>query len=279
MAPEKDFSSSSQNSPASRGLLYVLLSAFAFFSGWSSAKLSAPGQDPSETIPPQDTPTPESRQGEIGSSVGSQIPPPLSLQNQSDMRKDNTPLWEKGAAITIAAGTIGLLVINIFLLRATKQSADAAKNANELTHQVLSGTQGAVFQMLIDFNKPLKKNPWVGPSFMNIGKIPARNFKGVCEFLRVDSKGEIIQSEKQTSTDDTIPVGFAFTCMFPVVPPHKDLSEYRSETFRATATIAYDDGFGSRREQQFCRELEIHPTQGVGWPPCEVAKAWKEHPP
>jgi len=213
------------------------------------------------------------------SSVASQIPASPSQQNQSDKRKVNTPLWEKGAAITIAAGTIGLLVINIFLFRATKQSADAAKNANELTRQVLSETQGAVFQMLIDFNNPIQKNPWVGPSFMNIGKIPARNFKGVCEFLRVDSEGEIIQSEKQTSTDDTIPVGLAFTCMFPVVPPHKDLSDYRSEAFRATATISYDDGFGSRREQHFCREMEIHPKQGPGWPPCEIAKAWKEHPP
>jgi hypothetical protein len=45
---------------------------------------------------------------------------------QRDKRDRRTPLWEKMAAITVAAGTAGLLFVNIFQMKATQRAADVA---------------------------------------------------------------------------------------------------------------------------------------------------------
>jgi hypothetical protein len=141
LEPGREPSSSAQNSPEPKALVYILLSAFAFLSGWLFSKSRTPNENGSKTIPPQDTPTPESRQREMRPSVVSQIPPTPSQQGQSNGRKDSAPAWEKSAAIIIAAGTIGLLVVNWFQGCQTKKAADAATSAAGTANATLKATQ------------------------------------------------------------------------------------------------------------------------------------------
>jgi hypothetical protein len=127
LAHETESSSSSQNSPEPRGLLYILLSAFAFLTGWSLAQLRTPNDDGSETIHPQHGTAPKDRLSRFDSMTAAQTPPTPTQPYQPDRRKDNTPPWKKRAEIAAIAVAIGLLAINIFLWRSTRDAAKAAK--------------------------------------------------------------------------------------------------------------------------------------------------------
>jgi hypothetical protein len=123
---EKDSSSSSQNSPEPRGLLYILLSSLAFACGWFSARLHDPNQHVSETAPSQSSTAGEGNRGQFEPIVVSQVAPAPIETYLPHRREDNTPRWKKIAEWSIAGATVGLLIVNIFLWSATKKAADAA---------------------------------------------------------------------------------------------------------------------------------------------------------
>jgi hypothetical protein len=288
LAPEREPSSSSQNSSEHHGLLYILLSAFAFFSGWSSAKLSAPNQDVSKTIPPQDTPTPESRQREINSSIVSQITPTPSQQNQSNGRKEDTPLWEKVAAITIAAGTVGLLIVNIFLWCSTQKAADAAKDSVDLARKTAHFDQRAWLKFSFGtykytLNKPLDTAYQV----TDTGKTPARNVKGmvVTNFMK-NGETPIFNYEHGTAVDfgtmhSGIPQGATSYLISFNTPKgvHVEPAKVTEQMFRELQSgigyilvygkLDYDSVFGAHHWIKFCQSggptAFTHPKECVDY--------------
>jgi hypothetical protein len=118
------------DSPEPRGVIYVLLYAFGFLSGWFSAERRAPVGDISGTV----------ERGPIARGVGdpSQIKPAPFQQEaaaqtesrQSDGRKYAVPVWGKRIAEwSVAAGTVGLLIMNIVLLKATNRNLRITQRA------------------------------------------------------------------------------------------------------------------------------------------------------
>lgn len=91
--------------------------------------MNPPDKNGGETIPPQDTPHEENRDRQVQPTSVSQSPPSPPQQSQSSRGTNDAPAWEKLAGITIAAGTIGLLIVNIVLLCSTQKAADAAKES------------------------------------------------------------------------------------------------------------------------------------------------------
>ncbi len=266
MEPEKEPSSSAENSSEPRGLLYILLSAFAFFCGWSSAKLSAPDQEVSKLIHPQDTPAPESRQGKIGPSVISQISPTPSRQNQSNGRKEDAPLWEKAAAITIAAGTLGLFVINILLWCATNKAATAAKDSVELAQKNARMDQRA-WVTVSDISSDFRQDEdWtVRLIFKNTGKTPAKSFV-------IRGTGEPVQKGNKPRLEEGILPGRG------VIAPdglfHSNLGvsgrfDWKSIDLVIHGRIDYDSVFGGSHWTKFCYYFVPAKTGKGGFAPCD----------
>lgn len=60
------------------------------------------------------------------------VPPSLGQRANPDRDKDDTPKWKKRADVSIAIGTIGLLLVNVFLLFATKNATRIASRQLEM---------------------------------------------------------------------------------------------------------------------------------------------------
>jgi len=115
----------------------------------------------------------------MGSLVVSEIRPTPCQCNQSDRSKNDAPLWEKSAAIIIAAGTAGLLIVNIFLWCATKKSADAAKESSDIAKQTMHIDQRAWIGIIVGRSAMVDGQPLVMPiQITNTGKTPAFNMHG-----------------------------------------------------------------------------------------------------
>jgi hypothetical protein len=129
LEPEREASSRARSSHALRGILYILVSAFSFWIGWSLSKMT-PNENVGETVSPQDTPGDPQPSGEMRSVIVSQPPPSPEDQEGSKRSTDDTPLWKKIAEGAIAFGTVGLLIINIFLWRSTNDALRIAQQNN-----------------------------------------------------------------------------------------------------------------------------------------------------
>lgn len=124
-----------KDSSESRGLLYLLLSAFAFLTGWSLAKLRADiNEEDSESVYPQNS-SKETNRRPIESAIVSQVTPARTQTHRTDERKDYTPRWKKIAESVVALGTLGLLIVDIFLMCSTKKAADTGATQLELSQR------------------------------------------------------------------------------------------------------------------------------------------------
>ena len=167
-----------------RGLLYILLSGLALLSGWLLAKsLSRDASD--ETIRPRVTPGDERNRLLI--AQGASTP----QHQHTERRKRDTPLWKSLVESAVAVGTIGLLIVNIFLLGATKESAKAAKDSIDLARKNARFEQRAWLGFSFGNFKYTVDQPLDTPyQVTNTGKTPALNVKGmvVTHFIK---KGDI----------------------------------------------------------------------------------------
>lgn len=83
-------------------------------------KMSTPNDKTGETVHPQDTPEPEGENGQAGLGGPLAIHPPIDPNQPRNGSKHKTPFWEK-AAVVVA---FGLLIVNFFQMRATKEAAE-----------------------------------------------------------------------------------------------------------------------------------------------------------
>jgi hypothetical protein len=144
-------SSHPQNSGEPSGLLHTLLTAFSgVLFGLFLSKLRAPSKEGGEPVSPQEYTGEERSDRPFQPPIVTEIAPAPIHSNQTEWRKDDTPLWKKIAEWSIAAATVGLLFINIFQLGAAKKAAKAAEagavaaqNAADIAKRSLESTQRA----------------------------------------------------------------------------------------------------------------------------------------
>jgi hypothetical protein len=125
-------------------------------SGWFLARSRTPIESDRETVHPKDNATPADDPRQLDPVTFSQIPPAITQHSKADRRDDHTPPWKIFAEIAAISVGFGLLVVNIFLLCATK-------NAVNISQNTLKEMQTA-------------RQPWVGLETNNISVAPSPTF-------------------------------------------------------------------------------------------------------
>jgi hypothetical protein len=169
------------NKPEPRGLLYILLSAFAVFCGWSLAKLRAPSQDASSAQHPQDS---THNATEIGQNIPSPVhvivdaspptPTPNEKREAREQRQEGHDKKRLRAEIVLAFVTSLLLIANLFLIFTARRANKIASDALEISHRPWAGMNGDV-----GFSRLNLKNEvfqfLVSYKLKNFGASPALN--------------------------------------------------------------------------------------------------------
>lgn len=180
--------------------------------------MSTQNENSGKTVSPQDAP--EERSGNSRRPILDSVPEATTKNNHIDAPKRNIPRWERTTAIVVAVGTIGLLVVNIFLWSATKKAANAAQSAADTAHDSLVRTERA--WLGLDANMPIKLTELkLGPPrFEAIAAYRIKNF-GNSPAFKVASYGWITTDSNEMEngidefgckgsmefTEGTVPVG------------------------------------------------------------------------
>jgi len=91
-----------------------------------------PEQDSRESVGPEQTPGPEGNFTAGQPAVVPHIPPaPANSPQAQNAGQDNTPPWKKRLEVIAAIIGAGLLIVNIFQMRATQQAVDVSREALE----------------------------------------------------------------------------------------------------------------------------------------------------
>jgi hypothetical protein len=166
---------SSQDSPEPRGPLYILVAVFAIFSAWFLSKLRTPNKESSKPVTPRDYSQEEGDCCQFEPSLVHQIAQTPKQNDYTQRRKPHTLLWEKLAAGAVAIGTIGLLIVNIFSLGASKRAAIDARKAlveSEQAHVAIGRPDGTVAEIV--WPKDPKAKAGIIVYFQNNGHFPAK---------------------------------------------------------------------------------------------------------
>jgi hypothetical protein len=124
-----------------------------------------------EAIPPHDNAARKNPSTTAQASLVSNVIPAKPNENSSNRGKDGTPLWEK-LAVLIA---IGLLIANIFQVRAVKKGNDIAKNAYQSGQRAFIVYEDMTHTMDVITN-PMGKDTIVfdiAAKWQNAGNTPA----------------------------------------------------------------------------------------------------------
>jgi hypothetical protein len=244
-------SSSSENSPGRRGLLYILGFSFGFLFAWIFSKVL---QKSGETIHPENSaPHPEDRVHSLAPSI---VQPTYSIpqHNHSERRGEDAPLRKKFYEWSVGIGTLGLLVINAFLLIFTQRQAD-------FMFQQLVGTQAAVIDFSSTFNDGSGE---LAISLSNNGHVTATDIHLVINARKESIKdgtplGETFHFEP-TIQPMIAGRGEGFHRMYPwMLTAQEALQGGRwspewpgAYTYKFNTRLTYQDGFGNLRTRNFC---------------------------
>lgn len=277
MAHETDPSSPSQNSSERRGLLYILLSVFAFLSGWSLSRLRTPSDDDGKPVHPEDDTPPESGLGQLESPIAPQIPLTPTQHYQPDRRKDNTPSWKKTAEIVAIGIAGGLLIINIVALCAARKAANAAKESVELARMNADMDQRAWVGVSDISSSVRKSEDWtVSFMFKNTGKTPAKDFviRGAGE--RVAKGQKPIKEEIRLPGRGVIVPDGIFHSELKV----SGLYDWTSADLVIHGRIEYESVFGHGHWTTFCYHFVSDGNTGKGgFAPCDSGNDIDGNPP
>jgi hypothetical protein len=119
-----------------QGLLYILFAFFGFLAGRSFSKFGTPQDRSANDTAPQSEPT-----------LIAQVRSGPKQTEYAKRRERHTPLWKKLVDSSAAIATVGLLIVNLFSLKATKKAADAAKESADLTRKQMEGVSAAVIEL------------------------------------------------------------------------------------------------------------------------------------
>lgn len=189
MAPEKEPSSSSENSPEHRGLLYILLSAFVFLSGWSLSKLRTPIEQFTDPVNDDDSAdnTTESHQSTpsppIRVVIDSAPPTPSPDKKRENREVDQERRDKKRLVVETATAFLLLLytIVTLCLWLATRHANEIATESVARVDRNFRADERAwmAFKFMegnITFT--LDKSFLVPTELVNTGKTPAKNVHG-----------------------------------------------------------------------------------------------------
>jgi hypothetical protein len=261
LASEREHSPSSQNSPLLRFVRYILLGAFW---AWIFSKLHTPNENGGKSVSQADMPYQEIRDGQTKPAVISQNPLTSLQQNRPSARKD-APMWEKWAAIAVAAGTIGLLLVNIYQMRSTEKAAVAARSAADtaersfaLAKRHAEDTDEATCSVRPDIELG---GTFETISISNSGKSNARNLSVHMEVSQNTFPDNKIIFPFQTldiASDEIRPNA---SIVRRLIIPNIDWQQLykRRAGLVVSGTIQYDNGFDRLRRNEFCEAILIQP--------------------
>ncbi|HUC42235.1 MAG TPA: hypothetical protein VL913_00685 [Candidatus Micrarchaeaceae archaeon] len=154
--------------------------------------------------------------------------------------KHNTPFWEK-LAVLIA---LGLLIVNIFQMRATQKSANAAKSSAEMEKrtaekrdEAISRVEGDiavgsdVFQTFVNNSGNVSARRLSGHVEISLNKLPSN--ERIRLLTSFDIRPQDIPSQKSLQHFDN--TGISHAEWEDIINMHDSLVE--------TSTVQYDNGF------------------------------------
>ena len=136
MEPGKESASPSRSSLWPLALLGILVSTLTLF--------TSKRNQPSESVHAQDTTKQKSASPPKEPAIISDIPISPSTNQDTKGSENGTPLWKKVLEYTAIFVALGLLVVNIFQMRATKKAAKAAETANVNARNALIESEQAI---------------------------------------------------------------------------------------------------------------------------------------
>lgn len=176
---------------------------------------------------------------------------------------DHIKLWAEmvGLLVLIAYTTFAGLQwkANEKAADAAKTAATAAKDSAHLTRRLVKGTEAAVCYVEINLSRDI-----LNVSFVNRGKVSARNFhssveiarkslpdqKVIGRFQRFELNNDMVRPEELLNHNYRIS-GFSRR--------DSDLVEQTRETIVIQGKFQYDDGFGDIVSQPFChQQIVLH---------------------
>ena len=265
MEPEKEPASPSQISLWPLGLLGILALVSLLRPSNKSNKNCGQSNHPENTTtnPPNSTP------GQP--AVVAKVTPPPHQCNNPKRGRNGAPLWEKLAAGAVAIGTLGLLIVNIFLWCSTKKAADAAEKAavaaqqqTELMRQQLIALSAAVVDVSPKLVNLTATELGVRMEFPNTTRATARYVCGEYQITK-----EALPSRKQIGEAQNSVINFPdLTPTDPVVGPtakpdmdtikfsQKEINDIDNVklTITVRGTIHYWNGFDTTHKD-FCFAL------------------------
>jgi len=246
--------------------LAFLSTAFALLSlRKSSAQHS---KNATKSVHLQDTLAPEWSR----SPIVPQIPPTICQQTEPGRRKHETPLWEKAAGITIAVGTLGLLAVNIFQMRATQKAAEIASDTLKISYRPRIVINGLTTQP-----DPLDQERLAcSLGVLNTGPVAARNVR-FFRFQNIstlkDAKKmpyqETFEYPKMIQQTNGQPIGFGIYGTSPLSDMElKSLQRQNTQVSDAqmlatfSVLIQYDDDFSeASHHTESCIMFTLPPNQ------------------
>jgi hypothetical protein len=254
-----------------QGLLYILFAFFGFLAGRSFSKFGTPQDRSANDTAPQPEPT-----------LNEQVAPTPRQAEYTERSKRHTPLWEKVAAITIAGGTVGLLVVNIFLFCATKKAADAAKESADLTRKQMESTGAAVIEITkgVAVYFPVPPSGEVRMNLRNSGHVIAHDIHISLSLSLKDTGEQSVLLRTVFSKMETIPA--IAPSMYEDRPDRIysfELSRDEHDQIMATKAYLvveggfdYENGFDTRTKQPFCNAIIYGPKFGSWQGACDQAQ-------
>lgn len=206
----------------------------------SDSRSSAPNKNSSESVRPENSTTNENQNVPTNPSLSTNTAPTPPNFDNADGGKHGTPFWEK-LAVLIA---LGLLIVNIFQMRATQKSANAAKSSAEMEKRTAEKRDEAicrvegdiavgsdVFQTYINNSGNVTARKLSGHVEISLNKLPSN--KKIRLLTSFDIAPQDVPSQKGLQHFDN--TGISHAEWENIINTHDSLVE--------TSTIQYDNGF------------------------------------
>jgi len=177
----------SQNSEEQPGLLKTLAAVFSgVLFGLFLSKLRAPIQENRKSVSPQEYTGEERSSRPFQSPIVAEIAPAPPHQSEANGRKNDTPLWKKVLEWGALGVAIGLLVVNIFQFRLTREQVHTGQRAYLVfRHPVLA-----------ELPAP-EQSPEVSVELQNSGQTPATDVR-ITLVIFVANSPDAIQMPSET---------------------------------------------------------------------------------
>lgn len=284
------------------GLLRTLAAVFSgVLFGLFLSKSRAPYEDRTESVHPQDTADEETYNAPP--IVGSNSPPSPAPEDNSKGNANNTPTWKKWVEISIAAGTLGLLGVNILLWHSTRKAADAAASAANTAQKALQVTQqqfrmderpyiwtsagpdylvpgpsGQLIPQVLVIGKPIG----IRVDFKNGGKSPAIDVEFDLVHTRIEPTREALENinrfvhkeraiaDKFVAAGDSRTIGDTDTSNEKLTAEIRDKINNEALTVYVTGLIHYTDLFQPKIPPYQTPYCWIYKPKGLPFAPCDL---------